>query len=135
VSGKEVAYTYDGFGNLLTKAVTKGSATTLNLTVDPLTNRVTNSGVTYSPSGEQLGGLGYDVDGRVSSIGYPYNVDETYGYDAGNRRVWRSTSLTATQVFFTDPGGQLLGVYDVVQHASYDVLVGRKPDQDRAAAT
>jgi hypothetical protein len=33
-------------------------------------------------SGEQLGGLGYDADGRVSSIGYPYNVDETYGYKA-----------------------------------------------------
>jgi hypothetical protein len=50
------SYTFDGFGNLLTKAVTKGSATTLNLTVDPLTNRVTNGGVTYSPSGEQLAG-------------------------------------------------------------------------------
>jgi YD repeat-containing protein len=124
------SYTYDGFGNLLTKAVTKGSATTLNLTVDPLTNRTTNSGATYSPSGEQLGGLGYDVDGRVISIGYPYNVDETYGYDAGNRRVWRSTSYTATQIFFTDLGGRLLGVCGYQTYIG-QVILSRKTEQER----
>jgi len=125
------SYTYDGFGNLLTKAVTKGSATTLNLTVDPLTNRVTNSGVTYSPSGEQTNGLTYDVDGRVSKIGYQYGiVDEYYGYDAGNRRVWQYTATTGIKIYFTDPGGRLLGVYGY-QTYNGQAILSRKTEQER----
>ncbi len=41
------SFAFDGFGNLLAQTVTKGSAPTLNLTVDPATNRITTGGYSY----------------------------------------------------------------------------------------
>ena len=45
------SFGYDGFGNLLSQTVTKGSAPSLNVTVDPATNRITNPGMSYDANG------------------------------------------------------------------------------------
>jgi YD repeat-containing protein len=34
------SYGYDGWGNLLSKTVTKGTATAMSVTADPATNRI-----------------------------------------------------------------------------------------------
>jgi hypothetical protein len=60
-------YSYDGFGNLYQKTVTKGSAPTLSVNVDPATNRVTGSGYIYDANGNTggvYGGAGYGYDGE-----------------------------------------------------------------------
>jgi YD repeat-containing protein len=45
------SFGYDGFGNLLSQTVTKGSAPSLSVTVNPATNRITNSGTSYDAKG------------------------------------------------------------------------------------
>jgi YD repeat-containing protein len=45
------SFGYDGFGNLLSQTVTKGSAPSLSVTVNPATNRITNAGMSYDAKG------------------------------------------------------------------------------------
>jgi YD repeat-containing protein len=48
------AFSYDGFGNLVGKAVTKGSAPVLSVGVDAATNRLTGvSGLSYDANGNR----------------------------------------------------------------------------------
>ena len=48
------AFAYDGFGNLTGKTVTQGSAPTLSVSFDPLTNR--QNGQSYDANGNPAGG-------------------------------------------------------------------------------
>src|SRR5260370_20971421 len=58
------AFAYDGFGNLTGKTVTQGSAPTLSVSFDPMTNR--QNGQSYDANGNPAGGyLGYDVENRM----------------------------------------------------------------------
>ncbi len=67
---------YDGFGNLLSKAVTKGLAPMMNLSVDGLTNRITTAGFAYDAAGNMTQmpyasssqTLDYDAFGRVTTV-------------------------------------------------------------------
>ncbi len=52
------SFTYDGFGNLLSKGVTKGSAPVMNITVDPATNRLQVAGPSIA--------MAYDANGNMT---------------------------------------------------------------------
>ncbi len=59
-------YTFDGFGNLTAKSVTKGSGTNWAVAVDPTTNRMNPASTTYDANGNPTadataGNTAYDI--------------------------------------------------------------------------
>jgi YD repeat-containing protein len=86
------AFAYDGFGNLTGKTVTQGSAPTLSVSFDPMTNH--QYGQTYDANGNPSGGLlAYDVENRlVRGANW-----ELYGYDPSGKRV---TKLVGPEEFY-----------------------------------
>jgi len=91
-----LSYLYDGFGNRLQQNVTKAgpgyTPPSSNLFVDPATNRVNSW--TYDANGNAtnipgVGSVGFDWANRVTTVG-----SETYGYDPGNKRLWKNAQLT-----------------------------------------
>ena len=99
------AFVYDGFGNLYQKNATpQGPAPTMNLNVDPATNRLLHTG---SPpfvydnngnvlSGPNIGPLSYDFLNRVVVNGTVSGQNTQYAYDASNRRVWKGALSNGT---------------------------------------
>ena len=87
------SYTYDGWGNLLTKTVTLGSAPSYSATVDPSTNGSPGaSGAPYTAPSYYNGGSPidtnpYDVEGRKITDGF----GTWYVYDPWGRRIWQET--------------------------------------------
>ncbi len=108
---------YDGFGNLLSKTVTKGSAPVMNLIVNGLTNRITTAGFAYDAAGNMTQmpyssssqTLDYDLFGRVTTVTNTDGV-QTYGYDWRGHR-WSVTKGGQTEYFLYLPDGRLLGRY------------------------
>jgi RHS repeat-associated protein len=138
-------FTYDGFGNLYQKTQTVGSAPTMTATVNAATNQLSlgsydANGNLYSIPGANGGSPTYyaiDVENRMVSVnttGSPSGVATYwYGYDPGNRRVWKGTyssngTLTAQEAYFYSPTGQKLGTYSLV-------LNNYPPSNDVAVAT
>jgi RHS repeat-associated protein len=110
-----LSFGYDGFGNKLSQTVTKGSAPSMSITVDGLTNRVV--GQSYDANGNMLSAAGntltYDVDNRITTTAGLSS--EWYGYAADNRRVWKKRQLTGStfeeNVYFYGITGQRIGTY------------------------
>jgi len=108
------SFTYDGFGNLLQKTVTQGSAPTLSVAVDPATNRIV--GQSYDANGNLLyNGAVYDALNRVWQI-YQYGSLNTEGYAYGpnNERVEKVITANGTSNYYTylyGVDGCRLGVY------------------------
>jgi RHS repeat-associated protein len=64
--------------------------------------------------------LNYDIENRISGVG-TYSGDTSvaqYGYDAGNKRVWRGGGTTDELTFWA-PNGQKLGTYSVKYDSVY----------------
>ena len=114
------AYVYDGYGNLLQKNVTAGSAPSLSQAVNGGTNQIV--GDSYDANGNQtslyIAGAGnvqltYDIANRMTGILY-YGLG-SYAYNPQNQRVWRKTvngSGQATEVFsFYGIDGRVLETY------------------------
>jgi RHS repeat-associated protein len=98
------AYTYDGFGNLTAKSVTKGSAPNLSVTVDPATNRIV--GTSYDANGNNLSVGTFDAYNRLHQ-----GTDGTlYDYAPDNKRVAIVTTSAIT-FYYWSPSGQRLGAY------------------------
>ncbi len=106
-----LSFQYDGFGNLTNQTLTKGSAPTLAVAVDPATNRILGSGFTYDANGNitatSTQTFGYDVANRAVRIG-----SIRHRYDPSNRQVygpgWVGGSLTDCLKVY-GPSGELLG--------------------------
>lgn len=81
-----LTFGYDGFGNKLTQALTKGSPPVHSFTVDPSTNRL--NGLSYDSNGNQLptASSTFDIENRLTLY---QTGGERYGYTADNRRVWK----------------------------------------------
>src|SRR5258708_5694762 len=98
------SYSYDAWGNLLGKTVTKCSAE--NLTVTTAANNQLQGGYTYDAAGNMMhdlsnGGVNYtyDAENRITgAAGY------TYTYDAGGNRVEKSNGSTGTLYWYMTPG-------------------------------
>jgi YD repeat-containing protein len=62
------SFGYDGFGNLLSQTVTKGSAPMLSINVNASTNRITTSGFSYDANGNLTAmpflTMNYDIENR-----------------------------------------------------------------------
>ena len=95
------AFVYDGFGNLTGKNVTQGSAPTLSVSFDPLTNR--QIGQSYDANGNPVGGwLSYDGENRLTRGAN----GELYAYDPSGKRVKKIAG--AEEFYFYGIGGQKL---------------------------
>ena len=117
------SFSYDGWGNLLSKGVTKGAVPVMNLNVDGNTNRISSAGFGFDAAGNMttmpFGGgsqtITYDRDGRVASVTNSGGT-ESYTYDASNRRVVRNNG-SQTEVTFYGIRGEKLGRYLVKTYA------------------
>jgi RHS repeat-associated protein len=87
-----LSWTYDGFGNMTTQQVTKGSGYNTNLSYNGLTNRITTPG------------YGYDANGNLTAM-----PALTMQYDVQNRMVSSTSSSGGTKVYAYGPGGQRVG--------------------------
>jgi RHS repeat-associated protein len=100
------SYGYDGFGNLLSQTVTKGTAPYMSINVNPAANRV--AGTTYDANGNGLTFGSYDVSNRLKQT----TGGVQYGYDPGNKRVWKKVDSNPTNdEFYFWAGNQRLGTY------------------------
>lgn len=110
------SFGYDGFGNVVSKTVTKGSATTLNVIADPATNRI--SGIPHDANGNvtNLSGVGsMAYDGRNRYVGDTSGGQKpTRGYDPMNRKIWVREHARSLVVDFYLPNGINLGTYRFV---------------------
>jgi len=107
-------YGYDGFGNLLSKSVTKGSAPAMSVSINPANNRV--NGYTYDANGNATVlpatfTLGYDVENRMVSNVLGGGGSETYGYGPDGKRVWRNTAAGQNRVYFYGLNGERQWIY------------------------
>jgi YD repeat-containing protein len=123
-------FTYDGFGNLTDKSVTKGSAPYLSVGVDATTNRIV--GYLYNANGNQTWSgtqtLSYDYDNRMVKVDNRNSTGSQYGYDPENKRVYTadwtydyntSTTTVANEiVYFFGVTGQRMTAYGLVAYAS-----------------
>ena len=122
-----MSWSYDGFGNRLTEAVSKGSGPTSSTLTSPNTNRISATGYTYDNNGNmtampQLNStLDYDWSNRLRAV-MNSNRGEGYAYAPDNRRIWRSQGVAQGTSYGIDPderfivyspGGQKLGVYTI----------------------
>ncbi len=109
--------TYDGFGNLVSEAPTKGTAPYYNLTVDVNTNRILTAGFSYDAAGNMTANplqtrLMYNPESKLTQIGY---TDYRYGADG---RLLMKGQMTSSYpswpwyvsgsgyIYFRDPWGR-----------------------------
>jgi RHS repeat-associated protein len=116
---------------MLAQTVTKGSAPTLSVNVNPATNRITTGGYSYDSNGNLTAmpnlTLSYDIENRlVQAVG---SGTERYVYDPGNQRVWKEG-----KVYFYGVEGNLLGTYGDGSNTDYNVYFGGKLIWQEAAA-
>ena len=105
------SYTYDGWGNLTAKTVTKGSAPSWSNAVDPATNRLV--GQLYDAAGNNGWPEYFDGWGRPSSmVSLIYVSWPSVRYDAFNKRVTRLVnSLTTEEIIFYGIDGRKMETF------------------------
>jgi RHS repeat-associated protein len=107
------SYNFDGFGNLTDQNVIKGSAPSMHVTYSAATNR--QSGDVADANGNILGSATpslqnvFDIENRITN---PGGTAMKYGYDAGNKRIWRGDGT-----FWA--GSQRMASYNVTLDTSY----------------
>ena len=101
-------YGYDGFGNLTSKALNNGTPTTI--AVNAATNRLTNA--SYDANGNMTSGAGaalsYDEGNRLVSATPVSGGTEYYGYDPGNKRIYRKRADGVEEWSFYGTDGEKL---------------------------
>jgi YD repeat-containing protein len=116
-------FDYDGFGNLLAKRVTAGSAPVINLNYNAATNRISTGGYGYDNNGNLTSmpgsgwygiGLSYDRDNRLWSV-----LDKVYGYAPDNKRVFKQVG-TGPETYYLWAGNELLGTYQLTRNPEGD---------------
>jgi RHS repeat-associated protein len=129
------AFAYDGFGNLTGKTVTQGSAPTLSVSFDPLTNH--QNGQSYDANGNPASMyLKYDIENRMI-VGA--NGDR-YAYDHAGKRVKKAVT-GAEEFYFYGINGKRLATLVCTgeddgtgcQPRMYDVYFGGKLVRSRGA--
>jgi RHS repeat-associated protein len=119
-------YSYDGFGNLLSKELDKGLAaepvrTALRALFDVTGrtyagNRITSPGFGYDPNGNQTqdpsGQSVWDTQNRMTVRAGTAGDLYVSAYDAGGYRVWRQEVSQAREVFYVRDGeGRVLSEF------------------------
>ena len=118
------SYSYDGFGNLTSKVVTKGTAPQVYPIVNSATNQARMSGdYGFDANGNWLGAGGsqintWNVENQlIATGGSPSNGDPTYTYDPWGKRVLQYSEThtygPGGTLYFYSITGQRLGTYQV----------------------
>ncbi len=118
------SYSYDGFGNLTSKVVTKGTAPQVYPQVNSATNQARMSGdYGFDANGNWLGAGGsqintWNVENQlIATSGSPSNGDPTYTYDPWGKRVLQYSEThtygPGGTLYFYSITGQRLGTYQV----------------------
>ena len=118
-----LSWGYDGFGNRLQQNVTKGTAISVQMSVDPTTNRLLRSDIAYDSNGNLTNwtsaqgavALTYDIENRVTQVTAPNGV-ETYDYTAKNQRVvknYPNNGSLQSKMDVYGAGSDLLGEYNI----------------------
>ena len=125
------SYSYDGFGNLTSKVVTKGTAPQVYPQVNSATNQARMSGdYGFDANGNWLGSGGnqintWNVENQlISTGGSPSNGAPTYTYDPWGKRVLQYSDArtygAGGTLYFYSITGQRLGTYQVSYLCSND---------------
>ena len=116
------AYGYDGFGNLVSKAL--GAVAAVAIPVNAGSNQLSNAG--YDLNGNTNSGSGAtltcDVANRVTSsqtVGGG-SVKEYYGYGPDNKRVWRMKTDGTEEWTMYGARGEKIGVYKPLVSEVFD---------------
>ena len=136
------SYTYDGFGNLLSKVPTQGTAPQVYTGVNSATNQVTPVDANGNWLGSNPLPNAWDVENRIVFSGATDSASNwvTYSYDPWGKRVLQyasagSASTVSTCVlYFYGANGKRLGTYNcgysngqfVVSTANVNVYFGKK---------
>jgi RHS repeat-associated protein len=104
------SYSYDSWGNLLTKHVTKCQSENLNAYADAQNRLHAISGPDYQY--DAAGNMTYNVAGPLAPQSYSYDAENritgaggfTYTYDADGNRVEKSNGSTGTIYWSMSPG-------------------------------
>ncbi len=90
---------YDRYGNRPNQNVRAGSPPGPQLTIDPITNRITGTGYSYDANGNMtadgLNSLAYDAENRVVTV----NGSTSYSYDGSSLRVKKLSGATTVYLF------------------------------------
>ena len=136
------SYTYDGFGNLLSKVPTQGTAPQVYVPVNSQTNQVTPADANGNWLGSNSPQFAWDVENRMVFSGATDSASNwvTYSYDPWGKRVMQyasagSASTVSTCVlYFYGANGKRLGTYNchysngqfVVSTANINMYFGKK---------
>ena len=99
------SYGYDGFGNMTSQTVIRGTAPSLSINVNGANNRISSGGYSYDDNGNLTAAPGttmsYDVENRVT-----VTAGEQYSYAPDNRRVSKKLASGAEEIYFYGITGQ-----------------------------
>ena len=128
------SYGFDGFGNLVSKTVTKGSAPTLSVAPDPNTNHLGGE----DANGNAPGAV-YEVENRMIQLGCQSCGGMQYAYDAQNKRNWSWAggldiwnNRNAYTLNYYSPAGQKLAAIQItLQPSTPPVLISTLVTSDK----
>jgi RHS repeat-associated protein len=109
-------FSYDGWGNLTSQQVFKGSGYNTSLSYNGQTNRITSAGYAYDASGNLTAmpylSLTYNAQSQLAEATHSVNGTEQYAYDPRGQRILRYDTAFPTPYFwfisFYGPDGKLL---------------------------
>ncbi len=101
-------YTHDGFGNLLAKTPTAGSAPNLSVTVSGTTNQITSGGFSYDANGNMTSSGTFDIENRLKTA-----IGEEYGYLTDNKRIYKRDANGNEWIYLHDASGKRLVQYQI----------------------
>ena len=109
-------WAYDGFGNLTTQQLFKGTGYNTNLSYDGQTNRIATPGYGYDANGNLTAmpslTMQYDVQNRMTQSVQDSSGTKLYVYGPNGQRVAQSPPLSdwypsrSWSISFYDPGGR-----------------------------
>ena len=101
------SYGYDGYGNLGSKVVTKGTPSAgFGVGSDAANHLI---GYSYDGNGNMTGQGSYSYDAENRLI--QYGEGEKYGYDPSNKRIQKQFADGTEEIHFYGAAGEHLGVY------------------------
>jgi len=99
-----LSYSYDGFGNRTSQAITQGSAYSSEARFDPATNWMMDSRAAYDANGNALSlpylSLTYDGRNDLVSVSSDLSGTEYYAYDLNSHRIWKKAADGTEWLFF-----------------------------------